>query len=214
MPTRSAFLLALASPFTLADSAQSQANGFVQDSAWSVLNRTVYDHREYRHGARNSAARNAYKPRDERNGYAEEWGYGLMGTLQSGFTQGLIGVGLDAHAYLGIQLDSGGGRAGKARLLGLDNQGHPKDEFSRGGAAIKFRASSTVLSYGEQRVKTPVFSSSDSRLLPETATGLFLTSNEFAALKLVAGHFTESTDRNASSHDQGFVATAALQLLE
>ena len=52
MPTRSAFLLALASPFTLADSAQSQANGFVQDSAWSVLNRTVYDHREYRHGAR------------------------------------------------------------------------------------------------------------------------------------------------------------------
>ena len=205
MPTRSAFLLALASPFTLADSAQSHSNGFVQDSAWSVLNRTVYDHREYRHGARNNAARNAYKPRDERNGYAEEWGYGLMGTLQSGFTQGLIGVGMDAHAYLGTQLDSGGGRAGKARLLGLDNQGHPKDEFSRGGAALKLRLSSTVLSYGEQRVKTPVFSSSDSRLLPETATGVFLSSNEFEALKLVAGHFTDSTDRNASSHDQGLV---------
>jgi imipenem/basic amino acid-specific outer membrane pore len=62
-----------------------------------------------------------------------------------------------------------------------------------------------VLSYGEQRVKTPVFSSSDSRLLPETATGLFLSSNEFAALRLVAGHFTDSTDRNASSHDQGLV---------
>jgi imipenem/basic amino acid-specific outer membrane pore len=90
-------------------------------------------------------------------------------------------------------------------LLGLDNQGHPKDEFSRGGAALKLRLSSTVLSYGEQRVKTPVFSSSDSRLLPETATGLFLSSNEFAALKLVAGHFTDSTDRNASSHDQGLV---------
>jgi imipenem/basic amino acid-specific outer membrane pore len=205
MPPRSAFLLALASPFTLADSAQSQSNGFVQDSAWSLLNRTVYDHREYRHGARNSAARNAYKPRDERNGYAEEWAYGLMGTLQSGFTQGLIGVGVDTHAYLGTQLDSGGGRAGKARLLGLDNQGHPKDEFSRGGAALKLRLSSTVLSYGEQRVKTPVFSSSDSRLLPETATGLFLSSNEFAALRLVAGHFTDSTDRNASSHDQGLV---------
>jgi imipenem/basic amino acid-specific outer membrane pore len=205
MPPRSAFLLALASPFTLADSAQSQSNGFVQDSAWSLLNRTVYDHREYRHGARNSAARNAYKPRDERNGYAEEWAYGLMGALQSGFTQGLIGVGVDAHAYLGTQLDSGGGRAGKARLLGLDNQGHPKDEFSRGGAALKLRLSSTVLSYGEQRVKTPVFSSSDSRLLPETATGLFLSSNEFAALRLVAGHFTDSTDRNASSHDQGLV---------
>jgi imipenem/basic amino acid-specific outer membrane pore len=65
--------------------------------------------------------------------------------------------------------------------------------------------SNTVLSYGEQRVKTPVFSSSDSRLLPETATGFFLASNEIDTVKLVAGHFNESTDRNASSHDQGFV---------
>ena len=203
--TRSAFLLALASPLALADSAQSRANGFIEDSTWSLLNRTVYDNREYRHGASNSGARNAYKPRAQRNGYAEEWAYGLMGTLQSGFTQGLIGVGVDAHAYLGVKLDSGGGRAGKARLLGLDNDGYPKDDFSRGGAALKLRLSDTVLAYGEQRVKTPVFSSSDSRLLPETATGVFLTSNEFNPLKMVAGHFTESTDRNASSHNQGFV---------
>ena len=203
---RSAMLLALASPMALADpGAQDRSAGLVEDSTWSLVNRTVYDSREYRHGARNSGARNAYKPRAERNGYAEEWAYGLMGTLQSGFTQGLIGVGVDAHAYLGVKLDSGGGRAGKARLLGLDNDGSPKDNFGRGGAAIKLRMSDTVLSWGEQRVKTPVFSSSDSRLLPETATGVFLTSNEFTALKMVGGHFTGSTDRNASSHDQGFV---------
>ncbi|MFK3775682.1 OprD family porin [Pseudomonas sp. NPDC089406] len=193
------------SPLALAESAQSQANGFIEDSSWSLLNRTVYDQRDYKHGGRNSAARNAYKPRSERNGLAEEWAYGLMGTFSSGFTQGLIGVGVDAHAYQGVQLDSGGGRAGKARLLGVDNAGHPKNEYSRGGAAVKLRLSNTVLSYGEQRVKTPVFSSSDSRLLPETATGWFLTSNEIDKLKLMAGHFNESTDRNASSHDQGFV---------
>ena len=203
--SRSAMVLALASPLALAESAQEQAKGFIEDSTWSVLNRTVYDHREYRHGASNSGARNAYKPRSERNGYAEEWAYGLMGTVQSGFTQGLIGVGIDAHGYMALKLDSGGGRAGKARLLGLDNDGYPKDNYGRGGAAVKLRLSNTVLSYGEQRVKTPVFSSSDSRLLPETATGVFFTSNEFNALKMVGGHFTESTDRNASSHDQGFV---------
>ncbi|MHC6225212.1 OprD family porin [Pseudomonas sp. X10] len=204
---RSALLLALlgSSPLALADSAQSQSNGFVEDSSWSLLNRTVFDQRDYRHGASNSGARNAYKARSERNGKAEEWAYGLMGTFQSGFTQGLIGVGVDAHAYLGVQLDSGGGRAGKARLLGVDNEGHPKNAYSRGGAALKLRLSNTVLSYGEQRVKTPVFSSSDSRLLPETATGFFLDSNEIDTLRLVAGHFNESTDRNASSHDQGFV---------
>ena len=201
----SAIFLVLASPISLADSAQEQANGFVEDSTWSVLNRTVYDNREYRHGASNSGARNAYKPKSERNGYAEEWAYGLMGTVQSGFTQGLVGVGVDAHTYLALKLDSGGGRAGKARLLGLDNDGYPKDHYGRGGAAIKLRLSNTVVSYGEQRVKTPVFSSSDSRLLPETATGVFVTSSELSTLKMVAGHFTESTDRNASSHDQGFV---------
>lgn len=193
------------SPLALAESAQSKANGIVEDSSWSLLNRTVYDQRDYRNGGRNSAARNAYKPRAERSGKAEEWAYGLMGTFSSGFTQGLIGVGVDAHAYLGVQLDSGGGRAGKARLLAIDNDGHPKREYSRGGAAVKLRASNTVLAYGEQRVKTPVFSASDSRLLPETFTGWFLTSNEIDRLKLVAGHFNEGTDRNASSHDQGFV---------
>ena len=192
-------------PLALADSSQSQAKGWLADSRWQLLNRSVFDQRDYRHGGRNSGARNAYKPRAERNGKAEEWAYGLMGTFNSGFTQGPVGVGVDAHAYLGVQLDSGGGRAGKARLLGLDNQGHAKRDYSRGGAALKLRASNTVLSYGEQRVKTPVFSSSDSRLLPETATGLFLTSQELATLKLVAGHFSESTDRNASSHDRGFV---------
>lgn len=197
--------LAGASSAAMADAAQSHSEGFLDASTWSVLNRSVLDQRDYRHGSRNSSARNAFKPRRERSDQAGEWAYGLMGSLQSGFTPGRVGVGLDAHAYLGVQLDSGGGRAGKARLLALDNDGHPKTQYGRAGAAMKLRFSNTVLSYGEQRVKTPVFSSSDSRLLPETATGWFLDSKEIPTLRLVAGHFNESTDRNASSHDQGFV---------
>lgn len=192
-------------PLALSAAGQEQARGFIEDGSWSLLNRSVYDNREYRHGARSNGARNALKPRAERNGYAEEWAYGLVGSLQSGFTQGAVGMGVDAHLYQGLKLDSGGGRAGKARLLGVDNENRVKDGMARGGAALKLRASSTTLAYGEQRVKTPVFSSSDSRLLPETATGFFLQSREFEDLALIAGHFTESTDRNASSHDQGFV---------
>ncbi|OLS60422.1 OprD family porin [Pseudomonas putida] len=197
--------LLVAAPFAQADSAQSQSKGLIEDSTWSVLNRSVFDQRDYRHGGRNGSARNAWKPRSERNGLAQEWAYGLMGSYQSGFTQGTVGFGVDAHGYLGVKLDSGGGRAGKARLLSVDNEGHPKDDYGRAGAALKVRVSDTVLAWGEQRVKTPVFSSSDSRLLPETFTGFFLTSNEIDTLKLVAGHFTENADRNASSHDQGFV---------
>ncbi|MFP3681989.1 OprD family outer membrane porin, partial [Pseudomonas sp. SIMBA_041] len=80
-------------PFATADSAQSNSKGFIEDGSWSLLNRSVFDQRDYRHGGRNSSGRNAYKPRSERSGKAEEWAYGLMGTFQSGFTQGLVGVG-------------------------------------------------------------------------------------------------------------------------
>lgn len=198
-------LLLVCSPSLAEAGAQEQAAGFIEDSTWGLLNRSVLDHRDYRHGAVNGAARNAVKPRSERSEVAQEWGYGLMGTYSSGFTQGTVGVGLDAHAYSGRTLDSGGGRAGKARLVGVDNAGHPKDEFSRAGAALKLRVGDTVLSYGEQRVKTPVFSSSDSRLLPETATGAWLTSQAFDGVKLVGGHFTASTDRNAGNHSKNFV---------
>lgn len=184
---------------------QASASGLVNGSEWLLLNRSVFDNREYRNGAYSNGARNAFKPVADRNGYAEEWAYGLMGTYRSGFTTGAVGLGIDAHLYYGRKLDSGGGRAGKARLLGIDSDNHVKDDMTRGGVAVKLRAMSTTLTYGEQRIKTPVFSSSDSRLLPETATGFFLQSREFTNLSLVTGHFTESTDRNASSHDRGFV---------
>jgi imipenem/basic amino acid-specific outer membrane pore len=199
-------LLALGGQSLLAlASEQDNAKGIVEDSQWSLLNRTVYDRRDYEHGSLSNGARNAYKPRAQRSDLAEEWAYGLMAELTSGYTRGTVGLGFDAHAYSGWELDSGGGRAGKARLLGIDNDGYPKGQYSRGGALAKVRFSSTELRYGEQRVKTPVFGSSDSRLLPETATGWLLTSREFPATSLYGGHFNESTDRNATSHDQGFV---------
>ena len=202
----SAMVVALGGQSLLAGaSEQEQAQGFLADGRWSLFNRMLYDRRDYQHGALSNGARNAYKPRTARSDLAEEAAYGVMADFLSGFTQGTLGFGLDAHVYAGRQLDSGGGRAGKARLLGIDNQGHPKDEFSRAGAAVKLRIASSELRYGEQRVKTPVFGSSDSRLLPETATGWLLSSRDIAKTTLYAGHFTESTDRNASSHDRGFV---------
>jgi len=180
-----------------ASGAQATANGFVDDARWSLLNRSVYDYRQYRHGDKSNGARNAFLPRAQRADSAEEWGYGLMGTVESGFTQGLVGVGLDAQLYLAQTLGGDDYSAGKSRLLALDDQGYLTDHSARGGAALKLRVSSTVLKVGEQRVKTPVFGSSDTRLLPETAMGWLLTSKEIPSLTLQAGHFTHSADRNA-----------------
>ena len=91
-------LLALGGQSLLAFAAeQDTANGFIEDSQWNLLNRSVYDRRDYRHGALSNGARNAYKPRSQRSDLAEEWAYGLMADYASGFTTGTLGFGLDAH---------------------------------------------------------------------------------------------------------------------
>jgi imipenem/basic amino acid-specific outer membrane pore len=63
------------------------------------------------------------------------------------------------------------------------------------------RVSKTVLKFGDQIVNNPVFATSDSRLLPETAQGLLVTSNEIDNLTLQGGHFTALKNRNQSDHD-------------
>lgn len=61
--------LAGASSAAMADAAQSHGEGFLDASTWSVLNRSVLDQRDYRHGSRNSSARNAFAaPRTQRPG--------------------------------------------------------------------------------------------------------------------------------------------------
>lgn len=204
-----AIAAALLSAALPARAAQDDATGFVEGAKWQLLNRIVYDRRDYENGGKSNGARNAFKPRAERNDYAEEFAYGLMGVVESGFTRGKIGFGMDAYSYVGLKLDSGGGRAGKARLLAVDNSGHVQDHFSRTGAAAKLRVGATVLKYGEQRTKTPIFSSSDSRLLPETTRGWLLTSQDFAAFSLQAGHFTGGADRNSNSNNNDLVVNYA-----
>jgi len=188
---------------------QDDARGFLEDSKWGLLTRTVYDLRDYKHGGRSNGGRNAFKPRNERNGKAEEWGLGFMGTFESGFTRGAIGIGFDAHSYIGIKLDGGGGSVGKARLLNVKNDGHARDYFSRTGGAGKIRISSTVLKYGMQRTRVPIFSSSDTRLLPETNTGFLLISNEISDLTVQAGHFTAGADRNSNGNNNELVINYA-----
>ena len=58
-----------------------------------------------------------------------------------------------------------------------------------------------MLKYGQQIVGVPVFATDDSRLLPETATGFLLTSNELEGLELNAGHFTALNAQAQTGHD-------------
>ncbi len=179
---------------------QAEAKGFIEDGRLDVLNRNFYFHRDLRNGTFNSAGRNRFKPVAERNGYRAEWAHGVMAHYVSGFTQGTVGFGLDAHAFLGLKLDSGGGRTG-TNLLAVDTDGHPEDAYSELGGAVKARISNSVLKYGEQMPAAPVFAVSTVRLLPATATGWTLSVNEIADLNLDYGRFTSVNGVDSTNSD-------------
>lgn len=179
------------------ETAPSLLDSLIDDSHWNLTSRSVYERRDYLFGARSNGGRNANLPKTQRSNYAEEWGLGFFGGFESGFTPGKVGLGFDVLGAVAQNLEGDDYRVGKIRLLPVGAEGDAQSNLARGGAAIKARFSETVVRYGEQRVKTPIFSSSDSRLLPESMKGLFISSKELSSLTLQFGHFSGTTDRNA-----------------
>jgi imipenem/basic amino acid-specific outer membrane pore len=179
-------------------SAQSESKGFVEDSSFDIFNRVLYMNRDFRNGGENS--KHVTKPKGERNGYAEETGLGIRLLFESGFTQGTVGVGFDAHSLSSIKLDSGDGRYGTGQF-GQTDEGSGDDTQTEVGGAVKFRVSDTVLKYGNQFVASPVFSTDDSRILPEVATGTYLVSNEIEGLELSAGRFSALSSQTGTRRD-------------
>jgi imipenem/basic amino acid-specific outer membrane pore len=175
-------------------SSQSESNGFIEDSSFNIFNRALYMNRDFRNGSNsNSSSANPA-------GYREETGLGIRLLYESGFTQGTVGVGFDAHSLSSIKIDSGRGRVGNG-LFATTDDGRADDTQTEVGGAIKFRISDTVLKYGSQFTASPVFSTDDSRILPEVATGTYLVSNEIEGLELSAGRFTALSSQTGSSRD-------------
>jgi len=171
-------------------SSQSESKGFLEDSTFNIFNRMLYMNRDFRSGP----------PQRSAQSYREETGLGIRLLAESGFTQGTVGVGFDAHSLSSIKIDSGRGRFGTGQFDQTDD-GRGDDTQTEVGGAIKFRISDTVLKYGNQMVGSPVFSTDDSRILPEVATGTLLTSNEIEGLELTAGRFTALSSQTSTDRD-------------
>src|SRR3989344_6031909 len=179
-------------------SSQSESKGFIEDSSFNIFNRALYMNRDFRNGASHTSPANDAK--GERKGYREDFGLGIRLLAESGFTQGTVGVGVDAHSLSSIKIDTGDGRNGNG-LFARNGSGEAEDTQTEVGGAIKFRISDTVLKYGNQFVGSPVFSTDDSRILPEVATGTYLVSNEIEGLELSAGRFTAISNQTNTGRD-------------
>ena len=168
---------------------------FIADSKASVELRNFYFSRDFRNGP----------PTAERDA-AAEWAQGAMLRIESGYTAGTIGVGLDAIGMLGIKLDGGDGSGGTGLLpadLSSKNGRGSQSEYSKLGLTAKAKVSATELKVGSLAFRTPVVSSNDTRLLPSTFEGALLTSKDIDQLALQGGKL-QQIKFNSSSNYQDF----------
>ena len=153
-----------------------------------------------------------YFNRDFREGtgpnYGETWGQGFIGKFESGYTEGTVGVGVDALALLGVKLDSGPGRTA-GNMLPLESNGDPVDNYSELGLTAKARISKTELKLGTLQPVLPVVQFNNTRLLPAAYAGGLLTSQEISGLTLNAGRLEQANLRDSSDYqDVGYRAGA------
>ncbi|HEY1026786.1 MAG TPA: OprD family porin [Pseudomonas sp.] len=162
---------------------------FIEDSSATLTATNIYFNRDFREG-------------DGQN-KREEWGQGFRLDIQSGYTDGTVGFGLDAMGLLGIKLDSGKGRTG-TDLLPVHDDGRSADEFGRIGMTAKVKVSETEFRYGSHVPELPVVKASDSRLLPQVFEGGLLTSSELEGLTFTGGRLDKVIDR-ASTDEEDLV---------
>ncbi len=169
-----------------------RAAGFLEDSRANVDFRNLYFDRDFRQPGGNTA-----------NGQsqAREWGQAAVLTLQSGFTQGTFGLGIDGVAMTGLNLDSSPDRAGTG-MFPTERDGSSDDEFSRLGASFKLKYSKTLVRSGVMAFRKPVLQSADSRLLPGLFKATTLESSELAGLTLQAARVTKTMGLDSSNWER------------
>ncbi|GAB5345145.1 OprD family porin [Pseudomonas fluorescens] len=157
------------------------AQGFWEDSQGRLTLRNFYFNDDYREGGEDR----------------KEWAQGFLLNLQSGYTEGTVGVGLDALGLTGLRLDSSPTHAGTG-LLPVHDDGHAASEFSSLGVTLKMRWGDTVVKAGTLLPKIPVLVQNDGRLLPQTFQGAQLEYTGIRNLYLHTGHLDKFKQRNST----------------
>ncbi|MCY1401486.1 Porin-like protein NicP [compost metagenome] len=191
--TRTPKVASLLASLTLPMAAPAMAD-FIEDSHARLELRNHYLNRDFRQ---------ANAPQSK----ADEWAQGFTARVESGFTEGTVGFGLDALGELGIKLDSSRDRRGTGLLPFGRTSLEPDDDYSELGLTGKARLAKSVLRLGTLQPTLPVVMYNDTRLLSSTFQGGQLTSQDINGLTLNGGRLTKTNLRDSSNRDDmGFGA--------
>ena len=164
---------------------------FIKDSTASIEARNFYFNRDFRQA-------DTPTPSQAKQ---EEWAQGFLLRLESGYTEGTVGFGVDALGTFGFKLDSGDGTANSGLLVPDRESGGSQDNYGDLGLAAKAKISETVLKVGSLQLKNMAIGSSDGRLLPQVFSGGQLVSKDIAGLTLDAGYLDEVNHRNSGDYE-------------
>lgn len=164
---------------------QAAQAGFVDDGKGSLELRNFYFDRDF-HGESATQSRRS------------EWAQGFMLKWQSGYTDGVVGFGLDAAGMLGIKLDSSPDRSGTG-LLPRGSDKRAAGDYGKAIAAFKAKLSRTELQVGGLSPQLPLLASNYSRLFPQWFDGAQLVSKDldnftFTVLQVDATKLRDPTD--------------------
>jgi len=170
------------------------AQGFFEDSQGKLTLRNYYFNDGYRDGGEDR----------------KEWAQGFLLNLQSGYTEGTVGFGLDALGLAGLKLDSSPTHAGTG-LLPVHDDGHAADGFSSLGITAKMRIGEAVIKTGNLMPRIPVLVYNDGRLLPQTFRGTQIEYSGIRDLYLHSGHLDKFKQRNSTDsvdiYPQGYTGS-------
>ncbi|PVZ58085.1 outer membrane porin, OprD family [Pseudomonas sp. B1(2018)] len=175
-------------------SPELMAQGFFEDSQGKLTLRNYYFNDGYRDGGEDR----------------KEWAQGFLLNLQSGYTEGTVGFGLDALGLAGLKLDSSPTHAGTG-LLPVHDDGHAADGFSSLGITAKMRIGEAVIKAGNLMPRIPVLVYNDGRLLPQTFRGTQIEYSGIRDLYLHSGHLDKFKQRNSTDsvdiYPQGYTGS-------
>lgn len=153
-------------------------------------------------------ARNFYLDRNFTETYAiapaaKQWIQGFILNAKSGYTEGVIGLGLDVYAGTGFNL--WGDKEYAPAIVGLTplkNNGDPLDSFAEIGLTAKAKLAETEVKVGTLLPLNPVLVGSPARLLPQTYRGVALESKEIENFKVEAGFVDHVNHRNSTDWEK------------
>lgn len=163
------------------------ANDFIDNTKASLWTRNYYYDRNYTEVSAQPALR--------------EWGQGFVFTVESGYTPGKIGFGLDLQAMAGFKLQADRDKTG-AQVLPVNAQTHEaEDSYGEVGLTAKAKYSQTEVKAGTLMPFTPVVFSSRARLLPQVFRGVEVQSKDVKNTLITLGWLNKVNQRDSSNYE-------------